>query len=477
MKRNRTEQNILLLALAGTPSLNAFLPNGNTIPSRLHYAGVTGALPNADLIDAETTLSTITALPLWAAVILLSIAAALALVWLYLDKVRFKGHDGTPDSAAWFTAMKVVSAWRKHKQKLTVDDKKLKGLKAPFVVLCNHVSFYDFYYMSELMKNYKPAYVINHHITSAPVLRFFSKKAGMIPKKMFYPDTAAVKIVRTLKAGYPVVVFPEGRLSADGRSSPIVESAAALYRRIGVPLVLAHISGAYFTYPKWRGKFFRGDVSIAVKRVLTPSELKQMTVEEIERAIEDTLTYNASDHPVNSYRQKNKARGLENLLYRCADCGALYTTRSRGNDLFCSSCGKAHHLNESYLFDGEIGSIPVYLDRIREMEKAELDDLVLRAEVDVKVFSDQKPRVRKEQGVCTLNKEAFSYHSDRIEFSVPTEKLPALAFSCGTEFELYHKGEQYYFYPKQDRSQVCRWSLIVDLLRERRGTPEPNDRS
>ena len=111
-----------------------------------------------------------------------------------------------------------------------MDGEKLKGLDPPFVVLCNHVSFYDFYYMTELMKNYKPAYIINHHITSAPVLRHLSKKAGMIPKKMFYPDTAAVKMLRTLRAGYPVVVFPEGRLSIDGAGKG--SSAGVFHNRI-----------------------------------------------------------------------------------------------------------------------------------------------------------------------------------------------------------------------------------------------------
>lgn len=416
---------------------------------------------------------------LWIVItILLSLAGVLcllALTWLILDKLVFRGKDGTPDSAAHFVVMKAVSLWRRFSQKLEVDGGKLSGLKPPFVVLCNHDSFYDFYYTEELLKNYKPAYIINHHVTSAPVLRHISKKAGMIPKKMFYPDTAAVKMLRTIRAGYPVVVFPEGRLSIDGRSGAIVESAAALYKKLGVPLVLARIAGGYLTYPKWRGKFYRGKVRISVERVLAGEELKQMSVGEIEKVIEDALRYNAFEEGLNRFPQKDKARGLENVLYRCADCGELYTTESRGCELYCTACGKVHHLDESYHFTDEIGSIPAYYDRIREMERAELDGLDLRAEVEVKVFPDKNGRVRKERGVCALSREAFSYRSDKSGFTVPTERIPALAFACNKLFEIYYNNDQYYFYPTEHRRQAVRWSLIVDLLREERAARLKSD--
>ena len=433
----------------------------------------TGVIPSiitSNLIGAGVKAFVLNALPLWVLVLIIIFMMALlfALLWLFLDKVYFKGHDGTPDSATYFLVTKLAALWRKNCQKLNISDEKLKGLEAPFVVLCNHVSFYDFYYVLELLKNVKPAFIINHHICTAPVFRHLYQKAGMIPKKMFYPDKAAVKMLRTLRAGYPVVVFPEGRLSLDGRESPMVENATAVYKRIGVPLVLVNLSGAYFSYPKWRGKFFRSDVNVTVTRVITAEELKLLSVEEIDSEIKKAFTYNESEDPVNRYRQRNRAKGLHTALYRCADCGELYSTRSRDSDLYCASCGAVHHLDEYYRFTDEIGSIPAYYDRIKALERAELEGIALKAEVNVKIFSDKKPRVRKEKGVCTLNREAFTYRSDHTSFTIPTEKLPALAFSCGKEFELYDNGEQYYFYPGENPQQAARWSLIIDLLREER---------
>ena len=433
----------------------------------------TGVIPSiitSNLIGAGVKAFILNALPLWVLVLIIILMMALlfVLLWIFLDKIYFKGKDGTPESAASFVMMKTVALWRKHRQRLHLNDEKLQGLEAPFVVLCNHVSFFDFYYVNELLKDYHPAIVVNHHVYSAPVISRLSKKAGMIPKKMFYPDMTAVKMLRTLRAGYPIMVFPEGRLSLDGCGSPIVENASAVYHRIGYPVVLVSISGAYYSYPKWRGKFYRSDVNVTVERVITPAEMKQMTVEELDQAIGAIFRYDETEQLTNRYRRKNMANGLENALYRCADCGQLYTTRSKGNDLYCTACGQVHHLDERYRFTDDMQSIPAYYARIKKMERAELDHLTLTADVKVKIYSDQKPRVRKETGVCTLDKDAFTYRSDQTAFTIPVEKQPALAFSCGTEFELYYNDELYYFYPVEHPQQAARWSLMIDLLREER---------
>ena len=433
----------------------------------------TGVIPSiitSNLIGASARAFIMNALPLWllVVIILMMMALLFVLLWLFLEKIYFRGKNGTPDFAAYFLIMKLVSLLRKHCQRLHVDNEKLCGLKAPFVVLCNHESIYDFYYVSELLEGRKASYVANAHVYSAPILRRFTGKAGIIPKKMFYPDTTAVKMLRMLKAGYPVVVFPEARLCQDGCGSPIVEDAAAYYKRIGYPLVLAHLSGAYFAAPKWRRRFYRSDVSISVTKVITAEELKQLSADEIRQAIQHAFCYNESDPPVNRYRQKGKAKGLETMLYRCADCGALYTTQSKGSELYCTACGKSHHLDESYRFTDETGTIAEYFRRIKDWERAELIGTELYCEANVKIFSDKKPRVRREKGVCTLSREAFTYRSDNIEFSIPTERISALAFSCNKEFELYYKNELYYFYPADNRRQVVRWSVIIDLFREER---------
>ena len=436
--------------------------------------GVIPSIVTSNLIGAGVRSFIMSSIPLWVLllIILFMMGVLFFMLWFVLDKVFFKGKDKTPDSAMYFIIKTFVPLWRKRYQRLHIDGEKLEGLKSPFVLLVNHVSFYDFFYVEELLKAYNAAYVINHHIFMKPVIHTIFVKCGMIPKRILCTDAAALKIMRTVKAGFSVIVFPEGRLSPDGRGSAIVEDAAALYRRMGVPLVLANISGAYFTNPKWRKKFFKGDVYITARRVITPEELKTMSVEEISETIDRTIHESREDIVVN-YPQKDRAKGLETILYRCADCGKLYTTASDGCDLICTACGAVHHLDEHYRFTDELCDIPGYYDKIKAMEKDALSDSInLEAEVETVIFADEKPKKRKEKGVCTLNRDAFTYRSENIQFEIPTEKIPALAFSGGEEFELYHGNELYYFYPLTDRNQCAQWSLIIDLLREERETIE-----
>ena len=76
-------------------------------------------------------------------------------------------------------------------------------------------------------------------------------------------------------------------------------------------------------------------------------------------------------------------------------------------------------------------------------------------------------RNKKEPDVTAVNNFCFE---------IPVGKLPALAFSCAEEFELYHNDELHYFYPTEEPKQVARWALAVDLMAERRKKEgEPND--
>ena len=211
------------------------------------------------------------------------------------------------------------------------------------------------------------------------------------------------------------------------------------------------------------------DITVTVRCVLKASEIRDMPDSDLDRLIADTISNNAFEaEPGRKYRCRGKAKGLEGILYRCADCGALYTTRGKGNSLVCSSCGAVHTFDETYRFKGRIGTIADYYDRIKDMEADTLDTFRLEADVRTTIFGANGGPTRRETGRCTLSPEGFSYHSGTMDFSVQMRDLPALAYSCSKEFELYHDGELMYFYPTENPTQVARWALLVDMMAQRR---------
>ena len=442
-------------------------------------AGVLPSVLVSNLMGAAGTAFLVNKLPLWQLILLIVLLAALlfGLILFFIRRFCFRGREGTPDSMMYAFIFFLVRIWLGRRQRIEIDDALLRGLEPPYVLLSNHESFEDFYYISQLAHPRNPSYLVNEYYCTRPLLKPMAKRGGILSKKLFTADIAApLGILRTVRRGYPVVIFPEGRLSPDGRSNPIVESGAALYRRLKTPLVLLRIDGAYWAHPKWRKKSFRSDIRLSVRRVLRPEELSSMTDAQLDELIRAELYNDASAHETGRYPQKDRAAGLEGLLYRCADCGALYRTEGVGCELRCRACGAVHRLDENYRFTDGIGTIPRYYDAIRRMEEDALDALCLRAEVKTKIFGADGGPVRWEKGVCTLDTKEFRYRSEAEDFAIPVEKLPALAFSCAEEFELYHENELHYFYPLDEPLQVARWALAVDLMAERRKKEgEPND--
>lgn len=443
---------------------------------RYIFTVATGVIPSivtSNLMGMAARYFISNDLPLWLLILIIIGLAAVLLVilFLFLNKVFLKQNAGTPDSVYLTGFFSLLHRFCRPKCRLHVDDAKLRDLPAPFIALCNHESFFDMYYTNRLFQNAKatPSYVVNKHYIASPLVRKIAAKGGVIPKKLFTPDLSVpVQIMRMLKKGYPVIIFPEARLSVDGRNNPIIDRSAAFYRRLKTDLVLVKICGSYFAKPKWRKTFFRSDIFVSAERVITKDEIAAMTDDELNRLIDESLAFDESVDPVNTYRQKNKAKGLSNILYRCVDCGALYTTQGAGNELVCSACGKVHRLNERYLFEDEPFSIGAYYAKIKDLEKTELDKLRLEADVDTVIFRDTGRYRTREKGHCTLTNEGFSYRSESVGFTLGFDALPALPFSVNEEFETYYNGDQYYFYPTENRRQVVRWALIVDLLKEMR---------
>ena len=438
----------------------------------------TGVIPSilvSNLMGEAGEAFLLNNLPLWGLVLVVLLLAALlfAAVFFFIDRYCLKECDETPDSPVYALIFFLVRLWHGARPRPEIHDELLAEAEAPYILLANHESFFDFYYIHQMAHPRNPSYLVNEFYCTRPVLKTLARRAGILSKKLFTTELSSpIRIMRTLKKGYPVVIFPEGRLSPDGRSNPIAEEGAAFYKRMNADLVLVKINGAYFANPKWRKRRFRSAVSVTVERVIKKEALAKIPDGELNDLIAETLYNDASENTLCRYPQQNKAAGLENLLYRCPDCGELYAIRARGNELVCEKCGRVHTLSEDYRFTDEPRTIARWYEGIREAEKRELDAFCLHAPVRTVIHGRDGGPKREEKGECTLDPSAFSYRSASVEFSIPTEKLPALAFSCGKEFELYRDGELYYFYPLEQPRQVARWALFVDLLAERRRAAE-----
>ena len=252
-------------------------------------------------------------------------------------------------------------------------------LKPPFLVLGNHTTDYDAFFIAGAFKC--PIYfVMSDHVSSIPV-------AGKLVKFLLSPlpitkssiDAGVVReIISAVKQGASVGIFPEGNKSFAGDMSYIKPSIAKLAKKLNIPVVLFNIEGGYFSQPRWaKNKKRKGRLTARVGQVISPEEMKEMTNEQLYDRIVSGLRVNAYEvqekNPVD-YVGKGLAEGIETMLYACPECGAIGTIRSEGDVFWCSACKDAcTYTSKGYVVGGHFDR----LDKWDEWQKKHIASLNL----------------------------------------------------------------------------------------------------
>lgn len=438
----------------------------------------TGVIPSictSIFMGAAVKLFITESLPIWALILSIIGAAALlfALLAFVLHKFFFKQSDGTPDSIFYQWSLGAAYKILRHKNRFVpIGREKLEGIEGSCLYLANHHSFFDPFALMCFDPDKHFAYVMNRYYYHLPLYGTFLKRSGFIPKRMFTNDfECTLGIIRALKAGYSVPIFPEGRLSTDGGPSQVPESVGKLVQLLKKPVVLVRISNGYFAKPKWRSFRLRQPINVEVMDVIKPEELKTLSIEDVMKRIEDVICFNEFENENVSYRSKKLAKGLENVLYMCPHCKTMYSNETKGNTMICPHCGKTYHIKPNYQFEEtDIKNIFEYYKLIKKYELENLDKTSFDIEVDTVIFEKDMKKTRKDKGVFHLDSKTLSYKSSLTDlyFEYETKEIEGLAYSVNKEFETYYNGELYYFYPSKDDRKICtRVALFQELVRER----------
>ncbi len=441
--------------------------------------GVVPSILSSILMGKLLLFFTSSGLPVWQLALLILLIAAVLFVsaLLIIRKFYFKNEErGSLMYSFLMKVMDFVVGGRKKAE--YVRDLADQVPDGPFVLLSNHASFFDFYYTAKLMEGRKLAFLCNRYYFRVPILRFLFKRLGVIPKSLFTADAqSAVGIIRRLKNGGAVAVFPEGRLSADGTAYDILPSTAEFFKRLGYPIVTVRIEGAYLNNPKWRKSRYREPVRVSIVSVLSSEEIAARSEAELSDRIRRDISYNdfafAKERGI-VYPGEDKAEGIESMVCRCPVCRGLYTLRTAKNSVACADCGMTLTIGEDYSFEENphgIRDIHDLYSRVQEIECEEVRkaDFAIETEVHViRKHPTDKKLDEEGDGVCRLTAEGFTFEGstngvDR-SFFLPISAIPAMAFSANEEFECYNKNILYYFYPKENRAQCSRWAMLADAL-------------
>ena len=250
------------------------------------------------------------------------------------------------------------------------------ALEGPYLVLPNHANAYDQFFIGLSFPRRHMYFVVSEHAFRKKFVSFLMRTVfGPISRTKGSADASAVRsILRTLRRGCSVCLFPEGNRSWDGRSQHLHPATGKLLKLAKVPVMTYRISGGYLADPRWAHTVRRGPIRGQVVRVYRPEDFARLSPEEITALVERDLWVDESENTL-PYTGKRPAEGLEEALFLCPRCGQLGTLRSKGRDFTCA-CGLRAVYTDTGHLEGDIPftSIPAWDDwqaaKVRELAAA-----------------------------------------------------------------------------------------------------------
>lgn len=368
--------------------------------------------------------------------------------------------------------------WRRHHlQKVNMKD-----IEKPYLLLSSHGCVLDF---KVLVKTFFPRTPGNVVALDAAVKRQKPVAwTGSFLTRKFSNDPTIVRnmlyVLRKQKRS--VSLFVEARYTLDGRNQVIPDSLGKLAKLMGVPVVVLLNPGHHLVKPYWHPYRRKLRTHSVLTQILTREAVETMPVEAINAAIHDAFVYDDyawQKETGTLIRDKQRAVGLENILYRCLDCGIEHHMTTAMDQLICTACGSTHTLHETgdliAQTTPQTRTVPAWYDAQKAAIETEIKNDAYGVEADVDLY--MLPNIK---GFISLGKArfkhdakglVFTYSHDGEERTVKREHAKQMAIHVafkhhhGQDFIGYTVDGMTYFLGFNDADvSVTKISLAVELF-------------
>ena len=226
----------------------------------------------------------------------------------------------------------------------------------PYIVIANHLTEVDMIMVAGAFSEYM-YFVAGEHLLRT--------KAG--PKMKWAQDPIFTfkgspsidtmrEVLRKIKSGCNVMIFPEGSRSFNGETLTLDSSIAKLVKMAGCALATYHIEGGYFVAPRWAYTTRTGPMKGNIVNIYSSEEIAGMSREELTACINRDIYENAYETQrknMYAYRGERLAEGLENYLVKCPVCGSFDSMETEDDRFRCRECGLSGVYTEEGFLKGE----------------------------------------------------------------------------------------------------------------------------
>ena len=318
------------------------------------------------------------------------------------------------------------------------------------LVLMNHSSFVDLQIASQILwpKSFNIVCTTDGFVGMSLLMRLI----GCIPTKKFISDISLISDIKYAlkKNNCSVLMYPEAGYSLDGRATVLPRRLGVLLKRLDVPVIMISTYGAYARQPLYNLlKLRKVNVSAKAECILSREEIKQKSVDELDDILQKAFTFDyflwQQQNNV-KITEKDRAEGLERILYKCDFCGKEGKMKGEGTKIKCNSCGRIHTLNEIGFLEAKNGKtkfshIPDWIDWQRQEVQKEILSNEYRLESKVKIFALKGYKALYEIGsgelLHTVNGFLLKGCSGKLEFTIP----PTAYYTLNADFYWYQIGD------------------------------------
>jgi 1-acyl-sn-glycerol-3-phosphate acyltransferase len=170
-----------------------------------------------------------------------------------------------------------------------IDGAHLDGRVA--VYASNHLSYMDTPVVFGSLP-FQFRIVARHELFKLPFIGWHLTRSGQVPVNVTNPRASIASLssaVRTLKAGLPVFIFPEGGRTSTGHPDLFLNGPAFMAIRAQVPIVPMALIGTHELLPIHTSVFHPGPVTVAVGQPIETAGYTVRQIDELTARLRDEI--------------------------------------------------------------------------------------------------------------------------------------------------------------------------------------------
>ena len=353
----------------------------------------------------------------------------------------------------------------------------------PCLILMNHSSFVDLEVAYRIFFP-RPLSFVCTSDAFVGILRWVLPLVGAIPTNKFVTDVRLIGdmqyALREKKSS--VLMYPEASYTFDGTATPLPRKMGVLLKKLKVPVVTVTTTGAFSREPLYNCLQKRKQVPVSahVRYLLTPEEIAEKSVAELDALLDEVFTFDGF-----AWQRENgvvidaptRADGLDRILFRCCECGAEGRMEGKGTTLTCHGCGRVWELDELGRLQAREGEtrfshVPDWFAWERQEVRRELEDGSYRLDADVDIGMLVNFNAIYMVGEGHLHHDSEGFTLTGCDGALQYTQPPLHSYSLYADYYWYEIGDVicigdndalYYCFPK-GREPVAKTRMAVEEL-------------